>query len=53
MNFSFYMPSKVIFGCGSLEKLHKQKLPGKSINSYRRYICKKIRIFKKIGRTIR
>ncbi|KLI19249.1 iron-containing alcohol dehydrogenase [Brachyspira hyodysenteriae] len=29
MNFSFYMPSKVIFGCGSLEKLHKQKLPGK------------------------
>ncbi len=29
MNFNFYMPSKVIFGCGSLEKLHKQKLPGK------------------------
>ena len=29
MNFNFYMPSKVIFGCCSLEKLHKQKLPGK------------------------
>ena len=29
MNFNFYMPSKVIFGCGSLNKLHKQKLPGK------------------------
>ena len=29
MNFNFYMPSKVIFGNGSLNKLHKQKLPGK------------------------
>ena len=29
MNFNFYMPSKVIFGCGSLDKLHKQKLPGR------------------------
>ena len=29
MNFNFYMPSKVIFGNGSLSKLHKQKLPGK------------------------
>lgn len=29
MNFNFYMPSRVIFGCGSLNKLHKQKLPGK------------------------
>lgn len=29
MNFNFYMPSKLIFGCGSLNKLHKQKLPGK------------------------
>ncbi|MEI0517994.1 iron-containing alcohol dehydrogenase [Brachyspira murdochii] len=29
MNFNFYMPSRVIFGSGSLSKLHKQKLPGK------------------------
>ena len=29
MNFNFYMPSKIIFGCGSLDKLHQQKLPGK------------------------
>ena len=29
MDFNFYMPSKVIFGSGSLNKLHKQKLPGK------------------------
>lgn len=29
MNFNFYMPSKVIFGNSSLNKLHKQKLPGK------------------------
>ena len=29
MNFNFYMPSKIIFGSGSLSKLHSQKLPGK------------------------
>ena len=29
MNFNFYMPSRVIFGKGSLNNLHKQKLPGK------------------------
>lgn len=29
MNFNFYMPSRVIFGSGSLSKLHQQKLPGK------------------------
>ena len=29
MKFNFYMPSRIIFGIGSLNKLHKQKLPGK------------------------
>ena len=29
MNFNFYMPSKLIFGRGSLNNLHKQKFPGK------------------------
>ena len=29
MNFNFYMPSRLIFGRGSLNNLHKQKLPGK------------------------
>lgn len=29
MVFNYYMPSRVIFGCGALEKLHKQTLPGK------------------------
>ena len=29
MNFNFYMPSRLIFGKGSLNNLHKQKLPGK------------------------
>lgn len=29
MNFNFYMPSRIIFGNGSLNNLHKQKLPGK------------------------
>lgn len=29
MNFDFYMPSKIIFGKGSLNKLQNQKFPGK------------------------
>lgn len=29
MNFNFYMPSRIIFGNGSLNNLHKQELPGK------------------------
>lgn len=29
MKFQYYIPSKVLFGCGQLDKLHKQKLPGK------------------------
>lgn len=29
MNFNFYMPSRIIFGRGSLNNLHKQKFPGK------------------------
>lgn len=29
MKFNFYMPTKLIFGSGSLNKLHNQKLPGK------------------------
>ena len=29
MNFNFYMPSRLIFGKGSLNNLHKQKFPGK------------------------
>ncbi len=27
--YNFYAPTRVIFGAGSLEKLHEQKLPGK------------------------
>lgn len=29
MKFQYFIPTKVLFGCGQLEKLHKQKLPGK------------------------
>lgn len=29
MKFQYYIPTKVLFGCGQLNKLHKQKLPGK------------------------
>ena len=29
MKFQYYIPSKVLFGCGQLDRLHKQKLPGK------------------------
>ncbi len=29
MKFQYYIPTKVLFGCGQLSKLHKQKLPGK------------------------
>lgn len=29
MNFNFYIPSRIIFGKGSLNNLHKQKFPGK------------------------
>lgn len=29
MKFQYYIPSRVLFGCGQLDKLHKQKLPGK------------------------
>ncbi|KXL53953.1 alcohol dehydrogenase 2 [Anaerotignum neopropionicum] len=29
MKFQYFIPTKVLFGCGQLEMLHKQKLPGK------------------------
>lgn len=29
MGFQYYMPTKILFGKGKLEKLHKQPLPGK------------------------
>lgn len=28
MSFNYYMPTRILFGKGSLNKLHKQKLPG-------------------------
>lgn len=29
MNFTFFMPTRILFGKGSLNRLHEQKLPGK------------------------
>ena len=29
MKFQYYIPSRVLFGSGQLDRLHKQKLPGK------------------------
>ncbi|MBU3214734.1 iron-containing alcohol dehydrogenase [Clostridium estertheticum] len=29
MNFNMYVPTRFIFGCGRLNELHEQKLPGK------------------------
>lgn len=29
MNFEMYVPTRTLFGCGSLNRLHEQKLPGK------------------------
>ncbi|MCQ4935617.1 iron-containing alcohol dehydrogenase [Anaerotignum propionicum] len=29
MKFQYFIPTKILFGCGQLDKLHKQKLPGK------------------------
>ncbi len=29
MNFSYYMPTKILFGKGKLDSLHRQTLPGK------------------------
>jgi alcohol dehydrogenase len=29
MNFTYYMPARILFGAGQLDRLHKQKLPGK------------------------
>jgi alcohol dehydrogenase len=29
MNFKMYMPTGIIFGCGALNSLHEQKMPGK------------------------
>ena len=44
MNFTYYMPTKILFGCGQLDRLHKEALPGKkalivisSGNSVRKY----------------
>lgn len=44
MNFNYYMPTKILFGCGQLSRLHKETLPGKkalivvsSGNSVRKY----------------
>lgn len=54
MNFNFYMPSRVIFGKGSLNNLHKQKLPGKkALIVTGGTSIKKIQLFKEIRRTAR
>ena len=29
MKFQYFIPTKILFGCGQLDKLHRQKLPGK------------------------
>ena len=29
MNFDYYIPTRILFGAGRLNDLHKQKLPGK------------------------
>lgn len=29
MNFTYYIPTRILFGCGTLNELHAQKLPGK------------------------
>lgn len=29
MNFSFYNPTRILFGAGELNNLHKQTMPGK------------------------
>ena len=29
MNFDLFTPTKLLFGCGKLDELSKQKLPGK------------------------
>ena len=29
MNFTFYNPTKLLFGAGKLGELHNEKLPGK------------------------
>ena len=29
MSFQMYVPTRILFGKGQLEGLHKQKLPGK------------------------
>lgn len=29
MDFKYYLPTKVLFGCDKLEQLHQQKLPGR------------------------
>ena len=29
MNFNYYIPTRILFGAGRLNDLHKQKLPGK------------------------
>lgn len=28
-NFTFYMPTKVLFGAGQLQNLHSEQMPGK------------------------
>ncbi len=30
MSFSFHVPTNLVFGQGSVKKLHKQRLPGKN-----------------------
>ena len=30
MNFSFYNPTRVLFGVGMLDRLHEQAMPGKN-----------------------
>ena len=39
MKFQYYIPSRVLFGSGQLDRLHKQKLPGKkALLIYKLYV---------------
>lgn len=55
MSFQMYVPTRILFGKGQLEGLHKQKLPGKKAMNcdFQWEIDKEKRSFGKDGKRVK
>ena len=46
IKFNYYIPTRIVFGCGSLEQLATLKLPGKKALIVIKEVSQEIRISK-------